>query len=194
MFDPDADPFMMSAKDMAMIDHIPELIQAGIDSFKIEGRMKSVHYVATVVRAYRQAIDAYFADPEHYQLKDEWRDEIHKAANRPLNTGFYFHEPGHVDHIFGPENKLIAYDFAGLVLDYDDQTGIAVIQQRNNFKPGQEVEFFGAEQTYFRQQVERIWDEEGHELDAARHPLQTVRMKVEHPVKPFDMMRKKISS
>lgn len=185
-------PFTMSAKDLCMIEHIPELIRSGVDSFKIEGRMKSIHYVATVVNAYRQAIDAYMHDPYNYALKQEWLDEIGKAANRPLNTGFFFDEPDHEDHIYTPEEKPQAYDFAGLVLEYDAESGFAVIEQRNHFKPGQEVEFFGPDRTHFKQIVGEIFDEEGQPLDAARHPLQRIRMKVEQPVKRFDIMRKRI--
>ncbi|KIL41069.1 protease [Gordoniibacillus kamchatkensis] len=191
VFDEGDDPFMMSAKDLCMIEHIPDLIESGVDSFKIEGRMKSVHYVATVVNAYRQAIDAYFDDPERYELKREWLEEIYKAANRPVNTGFFYDEPGHEEHIFGPEDKAVQFDFVGLVTDYDADTGIATVQQRNYFKPGQEVEFFGPDGTHFKQIVEHLWDENGAELSAARHPLQPIRLKTAAPVKPFDMMRKR---
>lgn len=184
-------PFMMSAKDLCMIEHIPEMIRSGVESFKIEGRMKSVHYVATVVNAYRQAIDSYYADPEGYRLQEEWLQDIYKAANRPLNTGFFFDAPGHEDHIFGPEDKRADYDFAGLVLDYDADTGLAVVQQRNHFKPGQEVEFFGPGGTFFKMMVGELTDEEGVRLDAARHPMQRVVFRVDAPVKPMDMMRKR---
>lgn len=184
--------FTMSSKDLCMIEHLPALIEVGVDSFKIEGRMKSVHYVATVVNAYRQAIDSYFADPGGYELKPQWLEDIHKAANRPLNTGFFFDTPGTEDHIYEPEDKAAPYDFAGVVQDYDPQTGIAVIQQRNHFKPGQEVEFFGPGGTFFKQVITEIQDEEGNVLDAARHPLQRVRIRTEQPVKPMDMMRKRV--
>lgn len=189
---PGEDPFMMSAKDLCMIEFIPEMIRSGVESFKIEGRMKSIHYVATVVNAYRQAIDAYYADPQGYQLKEEWLQEIYKAANRPLNTGFFFGAPDHEAHIFGPEDKRVDYDFAGLVVDYDNATGIATVQQRNHFKPDQEVEFFGPGGTLFKQRVGELTDEAGVRLDAARHPLQLVKFKVERPVKPMDMMRKQV--
>ncbi|GMK38318.1 protease [Paenibacillus sp. CCS19] len=191
-FEDDGDQFTMGSKDLCMIEHIPDLIEVGIDSFKIEGRMKSIHYVATVVNAYRQAIDAYFEDPDNYKLKPEWMEEIYKAANRPLNTGFFFDTPGAEDHIYGPEDKGSPYDFAGIVLDYDDATGIATIQQRNHFKPGQEVEFVGPGGTFFKQTVGEITDKEGVQLDAARHPLQEIRMAVAQPVKRMDMMRKRI--
>lgn len=192
LFQTGDNPFSMSSKDLCMIEYVPELIRAGVDSFKIEGRMKSVHYVATVVNAYRQAIDAYFADPEHYEMKPEWLYDIQKAANRPLNTGFFYDRPGHEDHIFEPEDKAAPYDFVGVVMEYDEATQTALIQQRNHFKPGQEVEFFGPKGTFFKQAVGELQDEEGKALDAARHPLQLIRMKVEQPVRPFDMMRKKM--
>ncbi|MFC7748483.1 U32 family peptidase [Paenibacillus thermoaerophilus] len=190
MFEEGADPFMMSAKDLGMIHHIPDIVESGIDSLKIEGRMKSIHYVATVVNAYRQAIDAYCENPEGYELKPEWVEEIGKAANRPLNTGFFYDRPGHEDHIFGPEEKTVAFDFAGLVLDYDEASGMATVQQRNHFKPGQTVEFFGPDGTWFRQTLGELRDAEGNVLDAARHPLQEIRLKTDKPVRPFDMMRK----
>lgn len=190
-FDEADNAFTMGSKDLCMIEHVPDLIDVGVDSFKIEGRMKSIHYVATVVNVYRQAIDSYMADPDNYVLKPEWVEEINKAANRPLNTGFFYDTPDHEDHIYEPEEKATPYDFAGLVMDYDQATGLVTVQQRNHFKPGQEVEFFGPGGTFFKQTVGVIWDEEGNELDAARHPLQRVKFKVNQPVTYFDMMRKK---
>lgn len=188
----DEHKFTMGSKDLCMIDHIPDLIEVGVDSFKIEGRMKSLHYVASVVHAYRQAIDAYMADPQNYELKQEWVDNINKAANRPLNTGFFYDTPGAEDHIYEAEQKNAPYDFAGVVLSYDESTGLAHIQQRNHFKPGQEVEFFGPQGTAFKQIVGPLHNEAGESLDAARHPLQTIVMRTEQPVKPMDMMRKRI--
>ncbi len=191
LFEEQDNAFTMGSKDLCMIGHVPDLIDVGVDSFKIEGRMKSIHYVATVVNVYRQAIDSYMADPDNYVLKPEWIEEINKAANRPLNTGFFYDTPDHEDHIYEPEEKAAPYDFAGLVMEYDEATGMAIIQQRNHFKPGQEVEFFGPGGTFFKQTVGQIWDEQGNELDAARHPLQRVKFKVDQPVSYFDMMRKK---
>jgi putative protease len=191
MFEQADDAFTMGSKDLCMIESVPAMIESGVESFKIEGRMKSVHYVATVVNAYRQAIDSYLADPDHYELKTEWAAEINKAANRPLNTGFFFDTPGPEDHIFSPEDKASEYDFAGLVVAYDEATGMATIQQRNHFKAGQEVEFFGPGGTFFKQHVGSLSDEAGNDLDAARHPMQIVKFKTDQPVKPWDMMRKR---
>jgi len=186
------DRFTMGSKDLCMLEHIPDLIEVGIDSFKIEGRMKSIHYVATVVNVYRQAIDAYFEDPEHYELKQEWLDEIQKAANRPLNTGFFLDVPGAEDHIYTAEEKPVPYDFAAVVLDYDEATQFATIEQRSHFTVGQEIEFVGPHGRFFKQTVTELTDLEGNTLDVARHPLQKLRIRTLKPVQPMDIMRKKI--
>lgn len=185
-------PFAMSSKDLCMIEYIPDLIECGIDSFKVEGRMKSIHYVATVVNAYRQAIDAYFEDPEGYVLKPELLEEVNKAANRPLNTGFFLDEPGAEDHIYSAEEKPAPYDFAAVVHDYDAETGLATIQQRSYFKVGQEIEFFGPNGRFFKQTVDELYDMQGNKLDVARHPLEMLKIKTKEPVSAMDIMRKKI--
>ncbi|MFD0674153.1 U32 family peptidase [Cohnella sp. GCM10027633] len=190
--DPGQNLFTMGSKDLCMIRHVPDLIEAGVDSFKIEGRMKSIHYVASVVNAYRQAIDAYMADPEHYELRGEWVDEIGKAANRPLNTGFFYTVPGAEEHIYEAEEKPAPYDFAAIVTAYDEATGIATVQQRSPFRPGMEVEFIGPGGRQFKQQVGDMTDEAGNALTVARHPLQLIRLKVDQPVKALDLMRKRI--
>jgi putative protease len=189
----DAGLFTLGSKDLGMIGHIPELAGAGIDSFKIEGRMRSLHYVATVVHAYRKAIDAFAADPDRYRLRDEWREELLKAANRPLTTGFYFREPGPGDHIYEADEEPAAVEFAGVVLDYDERAGEALIEQRSPFKPGQTVEFFGPSGVRFRMTVPGLSDESGRPLDAARHPLQKIRMKTDGRVEPMDLMRRRIA-
>lgn len=190
--EPGQNLFTMGSKDLCMIKHIPDLIDAGVDSFKIEGRMKSIHYVASVVNAYRQAIDAYMADPAAYELRQDWVDEIGKAANRPLNTGFFYTVPGAEEHIYEAEEKPAPYDFAAIVSEYDEATGIATVQQRSPFRPGMEVEFIGPGGRHFKQVVGHMTDEEGNALTVARHPLQRIRLAVDQPVRPFDLMRKKI--
>lgn len=186
-------PFAMSPKDLKLIESIPNMMDLGIDSLKIEGRMKSIHYIATVVSVYRKVIDAYAEDPQNFKIKPEWLIELDKCANRDTASSFFEGIPGYQQQMFGNEsNKKSPYDFCGLVLDYDEATKIATIQQRNHFKPGQEVEFFGPEIEGFKQIVDTIYDEEGNELDAARHPLQIVQFKVDHPIYPNNMMRKEV--
>ncbi|WEB19311.1 U32 family peptidase [Staphylococcus haemolyticus] len=189
--DGDTVPFAMSPKDLKLIESIPQMMEIGIDSLKIEGRMKSIHYIATVVSVYRKVIDAYAEDPENFKINPEWLKELDKCANRDTAPAFFEGTPGYEEQMFGvQQNKKSPYDFCGLVIDYDETTQIATIQQRNHFKPGQEIEFFGPEIQSFRQVIDAIYDEEGNSLDAARHPLQIVQIKVDHPIYPKNMMRK----
>lgn len=186
-------PFAMSPKDLKLIESIPQMMDIGIDSLKIEGRMKSIHYIATVVSVYRKVIDAYAEDPDNFKIKQEWLIELDKCANRDTAPAFFEGTPGYEEQMFGvQQSKKSPYDFCGLVLDYDEATHIATIQQRNHFKPGQEIEFFGPEIKSFKQVIDVIYDEEGNHLDAARHPLQIVQIKVDHPIYPNNMMRKEI--
>lgn len=183
-------PFAMSPKDLKLIESIPRMIELGIDSLKIEGRMKSIHYIATVVSVYRKVIDAYCADPENFVIKQEWLEELDKCANRETASAFFEGVPGYKEQMFGNHSKKTTFDFAGLVLDYNAETQIVTLQQRNYFKPGDEVEFFGPEIENFTHVIDKIWDEAGNELDVARHPLQIVKFKMDKPVYPNNMMRK----
>jgi putative protease len=183
-------PFAMSPKDLNLLQSIPKMIEIGIDSLKIEGRMKSIHYIATVVSVYRKVIDAYCADPDNFVIKQEWLDELDKCANRETASAFFEGVPGYKEQMFGNHSKKTSYDFVGLVLDYNEDTQMVTLQQRNHFKPGDEVEFFGPEIDNFRHVIDTIWDEKGVELDAARHPLQIVQFQLDRPVYPNNMMRK----
>ncbi|MCP3742592.1 peptidase U32 family protein [Rossellomorea sp. BNER] len=184
-------PFAMSPKDLKLVESIPQMIELGIDSLKIEGRMKSIHYIATVVSVYRKIIDAYCENPDTFQIKEEWLSELEKCANRETASAFFEGVPGYEEQMFGEHSKKNSdYDFIGLVLEYDQETGMVTLQQRNYFKSGDEVEFFGPEIENFTQTIETIWDQKWNELDVARHPLQIVRFKVDKPVYPHNMMRK----
>ncbi|MGJ7921462.1 peptidase U32 family protein [Neobacillus sp. LXY-4] len=183
-------PFAMSPKDLNLIESIPRMIELGIDSLKIEGRMKSIHYIATVVSVYRKVIDAYCADPDNFVIKQEWIEELDKCANRDTAPAFFEGVPGYKEQMFGNHSKKTTFEFAGLVLDYNPETKMVTLQQRNHFKPGDEVEFFGPDIENFTYKIDKIWDEDGNELDAARHPLQIVKFKMDHAVYPNNMMRK----
>lgn len=185
------EPFSMSAVDLSMIEHIPDLIEAGVDSLKIEGRMKSIHYVSTVTNVYRAAVDSYMADPEHYELKQEWVDELWKAAQRELATGFYYGIPDENAQLFGERRKIQQYKFIGEVQAYDSETKIATIQQRNRFYVGDDIEFYGPNFTHHEQVVEKMWNEEGEPIEVAPNPMMILTMPVTEPVKPGDMIRKR---
>lgn len=184
--------FSMSAVDLSMIEHIPDIVENGIDSLKIEGRMKSIHYVSTVVNVYRKAIDSYLEDPENYELQQDWVDELWKVAQRELATGFFYGVPTENEQLFGERRRLPRYKFVGQVLAYNPQTQIATIQQRNKFKVGDTVEFYGPGMRHHMETIEEIWDEAGENIDAAPHAMQVITMKVSQPVKPQDMIRKSL--
>ncbi|MDA5388685.1 peptidase U32 family protein [Loigolactobacillus backii] len=183
-------PFTMSAVDMAMIEHIPDLVEAGVNSFKIEGRMKSIHYVSTVANVYRRAVDSYCADPDHYVLNQAWVDELWKVAQREMSTGFYYGTPTQDDELFGKRRKRPQYTFVGQVLDYDAKRQVAMVQQRNNFGVGDKVEFYGPHFTHHEEVIQQLWDKDNDILRRAPDAMMVYQVPVDIPVKAGDMLRK----
>lgn len=184
------EPFSMSAVDLSLIEHIPEFIENGVDSLKIEGRMKSIHYVSTVSNVYKAAVDAYLNDPEHYVCKQEWIDELWKVAQRELSTGFYYHEPTEEEQLFGKRRKIPEYQFIGEVMAYDPKTKMATIRQRNHFSVGDHIECYGPGFRRVTQEIKQMWDEEGQVIDKAPHAMMTVMLPMDHPVEVGDMIRR----
>lgn len=182
--------YFFNSKDLCMIEHLPSLIEAGISVFKIEGRMKSSYYVAVVVKAYRHLIDSYFSKPKEYFCDEKWLDEIKKVSHRYFSTGFYFAKPGGEEQRYDSSAYIKTYDFAGLILDYNSDNQMAVIEQKNRIFVGDEIEIFGPNDDFFSQKIEKMWDEEGKEIEAAPHAKQIIRMKMAKPVKPWYMIRK----
>ena len=183
--------FSMSAVDMSMIEHIPELIENGVDSFKIEGRMKSIHYVSTVANVYKKAVDSYMEDPENYVCQQEWIDELWKVAQRELATGFYYNTPSENEQLFGERRKIPQYKFVGEVIAYNEKTQVATIRQRNLFSVGDEIEFYGPGFTHFHQTVKEMYNGDGEAIDRAPNPMMLLTMEVTQPVAVGYMIRKK---
>ncbi|SFA73354.1 peptidase U32 family protein [Selenomonas ruminantium] len=185
--------YIMNSKDMCLMPHIKDVIESGVDSLKIEGRMKSVHYAASVTKAYRLAIDSYFADLENFTVKQEWMDELEKVSHRAYTTGFYYHQPDANDQIYGKTSYDQTSDFVGLVRSYDAETGYAVVEQRNNMKVGQEIEVFQPTGPLYRQKITSMIDNEtNEEISVAPHPQQIIRMKMEQPVEEYTILRRDI--
>lgn len=182
--------YIFNSRDLCMIEHIPELVKSGVKSFKIEGRMKSSYYIATVVGAYRKAIDQYFDDPDNYITDKELINEVHKASHREFSTGFYFGKPDSKGQIYETSSYVRDYAFVGLVMDYDASTGIATIEQRNKMSLGEEIEIIGPHKKMFSQTIENMWDEEGQEIQSAPHPQQIVKMKMKQEVSKYDIIRR----
>lgn len=183
--------YILNANDLCMIEHIPMMAEAGISSLKIEGRMKSVFYVAIVVGAYRKAIDAYYNDPSHYQFNQEWMDELQKASHRNFTTGFYFNPPSQEGQNLETSNYARDYTFTGIVKSYDETSGFALVEQRNKMSVGETIEVFGPYRESFEQVLSQMTDVEGNPLLAAPHPQQMLLIKMDHKVHPNDMLRKR---
>ena len=187
----DRGTYIFNSKDLCMIQHIPELIDAGIMSLKIEGRIKTCFYVGTVIRAYREAIDDYLKDPALYESKkDYYLQEVAKASYRGFTTGFYYGKPNEEDQIYTTSSYIRTYDFIGMVLDYNAETGFAIIEQRNKFVVGDKVEFLRHDGEVFEMTVEEMYNDKGERITEAPHPQQIIKLKVDKAVENFDMMRK----
>ncbi len=183
--------YIFNSKDLCMIEHIPELVESGIFSLKIEGRMKSSFYVATVVSAYRKAIDAYMSHPENYRYDPEWLAELSKASHREYTTGFYFNKTTGEDQIYNTSSYIRDYDFVGMVLEYDRETGIAKIEQRNRMIVGDEIEVVVPGKDYFVQTIEAMKNDEGESIRTAPHAQMIVYMPVKQEVVPYTILRRK---
>lgn len=178
--------YIMNSMDLCMIEHIPDIVESGIMSFKIEGRMKSSYYVATVVKAYREAIDSYLKDKGSYSFNPRWMEELSKASHREFSTGFYFGKPK--KQIYGNSSYIRSHDIVGLVIDYDDESNIATIEQRNRIFKGEEVEILTPVGDNFSLILEEMWNEDGEDIDVAPHPQMIFKVKTDKRLRPFDML------
>lgn len=182
-------PFSMSSKDMCLVHEIPKLIELGIDSFKIEGRMKSLHYIATVVSTYRKLIDTYCDDPDHFE--DTWyEDELKKAANRAFCEGFFDQTPDDTFQLFNLRDEHPTQEFVLRVLDYDEKTHLAMVEQRNYFKVGDQIEIFSPHRDNLYFTVNKIYNEDKQEVAVANHPMEILYIPLSEEVSLNDMGRK----
>lgn len=190
VFENERGSFIFNSKDLCTIRHIPELIESGITSFKIEGRVKSEYYVATIVKAYREEIDRYVADPEHYTFDEAQYEEICKVSHRPYTTGFYFGKPGPKEQVYTTSSYIRDYDIVGIVLDYDEETRVATICQKNRFFVGEEIEVIQPGKPYFAQTVEYMENDKGESINVAPHAAMILKLPMKYPVVKDAMLRK----
>jgi len=180
--------YIMNSKDLCLIKHIPELVASGVSSLKIEGRMKSAYYVAVATSIYRQAIDDYFMSEALYFSKlDYYLEELKKTSHRDFFTGFFLDENGQ-GQTYETNTYTSTHEFLGLVIDYDLSTGCAIVEQRNKFSVGDEVEFM---KSGLKQTLNEMKNEKGQQINAAPHAQERICIKVDAPVTKFDIMRKK---
>ena len=182
--------FIFNSKDLCMIEHIPDLIRAGIDSFKIEGRMKTALYVATVARTYRKAIDDYFQDPKVYQEHMDWyRDQISNCTYRLFTTGFFYGKPGAEAQIYDSNTYVKEYTYLGIIGEPNER-GFYRISQRNKFSVGETIEVMKPSGENIEVQVKGIYDQEGNAMESAPHPKQILYLDLGLKLEPFDLLRR----
>ena len=182
--------YIFNSKDLCMIDHVKELIEAGASSLKLEGRMKSVYYVAAIVAAYRKAIDTYYENPADYQVHREWRAELEKVSHRPYTTAFAFQKTDYTAQEYDESQPTQSYDFVGLILGYNSDKKEAIVQQRNHFRVGEVVECLSPKGDVFTITIGKLHNKEGLEIEKAPHPLEELIMHSEVDLIPYTILRR----
>ncbi len=184
--------FTFCAKDLSMLKHIPEMIDLGITSFKIEGRMRSIYYIATVVHTYRQVIDAYLKDKNNYKYDENLEKILRRCANRDSVPQFFNGVNDHTCGYYNGRMEVSNQDFLGVVLDYDSNTKLATIEERNYFKVGDKAVVFGPNHEDLEVEITEIIDEDNNKIDVVRHPMQIVKIRLNHEVFKYDLIRKQV--
>lgn len=183
--------YIFNSKDLCMIEHIPEMLNAGIDSLKIEGRMKTALYVATVTRTYRMAIDDYLKDEEYYKSRiDFYKEEIAKCTYRQYTTGFFFGKPNEETQIYDSNTYIKEYIYLGMI-EKVCEDGLYMIEQRNKFLVGDEIEIMKVNGENLKLKVEAMYDEEMNPIDSCPHPKKKVFLKLDAKLDLYDILRVK---
>ena len=183
--------YIFNSKDLCMIEHIPELMESGIDSFKIEGRMKTALYVATVARTYRRAIDDYKQSPELYREHMAWyQEQISNCTYRQFTTGFFFGKPSDEAQIYDNNTYVKEYTYLGIVGERNEE-GLYRIEQRNKFSVGESIEVMKPDGANITVTVQRVVDEEGNDMESAPHPKQVLYIDLGQPLAMYDILRRK---
>ncbi|MBO4941554.1 MAG: U32 family peptidase C-terminal domain-containing protein [Clostridia bacterium] len=189
VFENERGTFIYNSKDLCMIEHIDKLIESGLDSFKIEGRVKTEYYLATVVKAYRDAIDKYFEDPDGFEFDPKWLEEIKKVSHRDYTTGFFFGKPDGNEQNYETSSYIRNYELLGIVESYDEETKLLSVVQKNRFFKGSEVEFLRPDGDFVKHKIEYMEDENGEELEVANKPQSIAKIRINTPLVPNTMMR-----
>ena len=183
--------YIFNSKDLCMIEHIPDLFEAGIDSFKIEGRMKTALYVAVVARTYRQAIDDYMKDPALYASKiPYYQEEISKCTYRQFTTGFFFGKPTHETQIYDSNTYVKEYTYLGIVEDVNAE-GMYKLEQKNKFYVGETIEIMKPDGRNVLAQVKGMKDAEGNPMESCPHPKQEIYVAFDEVLEVGDLLRRK---
>ena len=190
VFEDERGTYILNARDLCLIEHIPDLVKAGVNSFKIEGRMKSVYYVATVTRAYRQALDAYLANPIDYTPDLALVQELHKISHRPYSTGFAHGNPGLAGQVLETTAQVSSHEFVGVVQTYDPDSKRATVEMRNRFATGEQLEVAGPKTPSREFLVTDLCNAEGNPIQEAIRVQEHVSLVIPFPVEEFSLIRR----
>lgn len=182
--------FTFQTKDLTMLKYIPEMIESGIDSFKIEGRMRSIYYIATVVSIYRKIIDDYCNNKENFKYNIEDERTLSSVANRDSITQFFNGVNDESCQYYNERKEISNQEFVAVVLDYDKKTSLAKLEQRNNFKVGDKIEIFGPQIEKYQLIVNEMYDENMEKITVAPHPQQIIYIKTEREIFKDNLVRK----
>ena len=182
--------YIMNSKDLCLLPYLTQLMEAGICSFKIEGRMKSAHYAASVVSVYRRAIDACWRDPQHYTVRQEWLDELEKVSHRPYTTGFALGKPDATAQVYTTSSYLQTHEFVGLVRDWDN--GRLTVEQRNHMKEGETLEVFCPDGSLRTLVLKEMRNQDGEPIVAAQHPQMVFTCRAAESIPESSILRRKI--
>lgn len=191
VFENERGTFIFNSKDLCMIEHIPELVKSGVASLKIEGRVKTAFYVATIVGAYRREIDRYCADPEHYVFNPDELDELCKVSHRPYTTGFFYGRPTSDGQVYETSSYIRDYELVGIVTGYDKEAKRLTISQRNRFFAGDELEIIQPSKPYVTIKAENMANQKGETIDVAPHAEEIITMDCIEEIPVGAMVRKR---
>lgn len=189
VFENERGTFIYNSKDLCMVEHIDKLAECGLDSFKIEGRVKTEYYLATVVKAYREAIDSYFRDPQNFKPNPMWLEELKKVSHRDYTTGFFFGKPDGNEQNYETSSYIRNYELLGIVDSYDEKTGLVSVIQKNRFFKGSEVEFLRPNGDFIKFKIEYMENADGEEMEIANRPQSVAKIKTDFPLEKDSMMR-----
>ena len=181
--------FTMATKDLNMAEYITDLIDIGVKSLKVEGRMRSLYYLATVIGTYREIIDRYYNKTLTKEIMQELEYRLSRVANREVSTHFFLKEADYDDQYYSGRQELSNQDYLGLITSYDKENNCIVLVERNYFKPGDKTEIFTPAGEVYKYTVDKIYDEDMNELEVARHPEQVLKLKFDHSLPAYSMIR-----
>jgi len=185
--------YIFNSRDLNLIDKIKDLIETGLVSLKIEGRMKSMYYVANIINTYREAIDKYYEEKDDYKFNEKWMENLRKSSHRKYTDGFANGKPGPEGQVYESSSYIREYDFIGIVRSFDKETMVATVEQRNRIFIDDEIEVIGPKYHEFIQNVKVMKDDKNNDIEVAPHPQQIIKIKMDEVVEEMYILRKKRS-